>query len=73
MRAVQGAAAVQDGMMIACDAHVGVGRSSERQDVANPDGSPGRVQRSIVLGLVSVVPSKYEAQLAPEDRLRDSN
>jgi len=38
--------------------------------VINPDGSPGRIQRSVVLGLVSEVPSRHEAKMLLEEQLR---
>src|SRR2546428_2819789 len=34
-----------------------------REDVIRPDGSLGRIQRSIVLGLVSEVPTRRQAQM----------
>src|SRR5260370_28658833 len=34
-----------------------------REDVIRPDGSLGRIQRSIVIGLLSEVPTRREAQI----------
>ena len=44
-----------------------------REDIVNPDGKPERIQHSVMLGPVSVIPSKHEAQLMLEDRLRQLN
>src|ERR1700730_9592929 len=38
-----------------------------REDIVNPDGSSDRIQHSMMLGLVSVIPSKHEAQMLLED------
>ena len=39
----------------------------------NPDGKPERIQHTVLLGPVSDIPSKNEAQLMLEDRLRQMN
>ena len=39
----------------------------------NPDGRPERIQHSVMLGLVSVITSKRDAQTMLEDRLRQLN
>ena len=39
----------------------------------NPDGRPERIQHSVMLGLVSVITSKHNAQMMLEDRLRQLN
>ena len=44
-----------------------------REDVIRPDGTPGRVMRSEVLGLVSEIPSRREARKLLEARLRPIN
>src|SRR5258708_12310332 len=44
-----------------------------REDIVNPEGNPERIQDSVMLGPVSVIPSKHEAQMMLEDRLRQLN
>ena len=44
-----------------------------REDIVNPDGKPERIQHTVLLGPVSDIPSKNEAQLMLEDRLRQMN
>jgi integrase len=44
-----------------------------REDIVSPDGRPDRIQHSVMLGPVSVITSKYEAQTMLEDRLRQLN
>ncbi|HUZ45856.1 MAG TPA: tyrosine-type recombinase/integrase [Terriglobia bacterium] len=41
-----------------------------REDVIKPDGSRGRIQRSVVLGLVSEISTRRQAQTLLADRLR---
>jgi integrase len=44
-----------------------------REDVIRPDGSPGRIQRSIVIGLLSEVPTRREAQIQLDQHLQMLN
>ena len=44
-----------------------------REDVIRPDGSLGRIQRSIVIGLVSEVPTRREAQIQLDQHLQMLN
>src|SRR5258708_26261048 len=44
-----------------------------REDVIEVDGSRGRAQRSTVLGLVSEIPARRQAQALLEERLRPLN
>ena len=44
-----------------------------REDVIQPDGSRGRMQRSVVLGLVSEIPTQRQAHALLEERLRPLN
>ncbi len=44
-----------------------------REDIVNAEGQIERVQHSVLLGPVSVISSKYEAQMMLEDRLRQLN
>lgn len=44
-----------------------------REDIVNPDGKPERIQHSVLLGPVSVITSKHDAQMMLEDRLRQLN
>lgn len=44
-----------------------------REDVVNGDGQVERVQHSALLGPVSAITTKYEAQMMLEDRLRQLN
>jgi len=44
-----------------------------REDVIRPDGSPGRIQRTVVLGLVSEIPSRTKAQTMLDQRLQPLN
>jgi integrase len=41
-----------------------------REDVIRPDGSLGRIQRSIVIGLVSEVPTRRQAQMQLDQQLQ---
>ena len=44
-----------------------------REDVIQPDGSRGRLQRSVVLGLVSEIPTRRQAQSLLGEKLRPLN
>src|SRR5260370_35054438 len=44
-----------------------------REDVIRPDGSLGRIQRSIVIGLLSEVPTRREAQIQLDQHLQMLN
>ena len=44
-----------------------------REDVIRPDGSLGRIQRSIVLGLVSEIPTRRQAQTQLDQHLHMLN
>ncbi len=44
-----------------------------REDVIQADGSEGRMNRSVVLGLVSEIPTRRQAQALLEQRLRPLN
>ena len=44
-----------------------------REDVIRPDGSLGRIQRSIVIGLLSEVPTRREAQMQLDQHLQMLN
>lgn len=41
-----------------------------REDVIRPDGSLGRIQRSVVIGLVSEVPTRRQAQMQLDQQLQ---
>ena len=44
-----------------------------REDVIQVDGKRGRIQRSVVLGLVSEIPTRRQARTLLDDRLRPLN
>src|SRR5262245_43319952 len=44
-----------------------------REDVIQPDGRRGRLQRSVVLGLVSDVPTRRQALALLDEQLRPFN
>jgi hypothetical protein len=44
-----------------------------REDIVSPDGSSNRIQHSVILGPVAAIPSRNEAQIMLEDRLRQLN
>jgi hypothetical protein len=44
-----------------------------REDVIRPDGNLGRIQRSIVIGLVSEVPTRRQAQIQLDQHLQMLN
>jgi hypothetical protein len=44
-----------------------------REDVLLPDGTPGRLQRSLVLGLVSKMPTQRQARALLDQQLRSIN
>lgn len=44
-----------------------------REDVIQPDGSPGRMHRTVVLGLVSEIPTRRQARTLLDERLRPLN
>lgn len=44
-----------------------------REDVIRPDGTPGRMHRSVVLGLVNDIPTKREARRLLEAQLQPIN
>jgi hypothetical protein len=44
-----------------------------REDVLRPDGSLGRIQRSVVIGLLSEIPTRRQAQMQLDQRLQMLN
>src|SRR5260370_24922417 len=44
-----------------------------REDIVNPDGKPERIPHSVLLGPVSVITTKHDAQIVLADRLRQIN